>query len=131
MKTLGIIKPDAVSRNLIGSILTMIEKKGFSITKIKILKMTKKMAGEFYRDHKGKPFYSSLVSYMTSGNIVAFVIEGDNVIEEYRNLMGSTDPKDAKKSSIRGKYAVDIEKNSVHGSDSSASAKREIKVIFS
>ena len=129
MKTLGIIKPDAVRRNLIGSILAMIEKKGFSIVKIKSLKMSKKMASQFYSVHKGKEFYSSLIEYITSDTIVAFVLEGENVVEEYRKIMGGTDPKAAKKNTIRGKYGVSIGENTVHGSDSFKNAKQEIKVM--
>ena len=128
--TLALIKPDAVQRNLIGNIITLIEKNDFIIKDIKLMKMSKKIAQEFYSCHKEKSFYDNLITYMTSGEIVALILEKHNAVTSYRNLIGSTDPKNAEDGTIRQLYALDKSHNSVHGSDSDENASREITIIF-
>ena len=128
--TLALIKPDAVQRNLIGNIITLIEKNDFVIKDIKLMKMSKKIAQEFYSCHKEKSFYANLITYMTSGEIVALILEKHNAVTSYRDLIGSTDPKNAKDGTIRQLYALDKSHNSVHGSDSDENASREITIIF-
>lgn len=128
--TLALIKPDAVQRNLIGNIITLIEKNDFVIKDIKLMKMSKKIAQEFYSCHKEKSFYGNLITYMTSGEIVALILEKHNAVTSYRNLIGSTDPKNAEDGTIRQLYALDKSHNSVHGSDSDENASREITIIF-
>lgn len=128
--TLALIKPDAVQRNLIGNIITLIEKNDFVIKDIKLMKMSKKIAQEFYSCHKEKSFYGNLITYMTSGEIVALILEKHNAVTSYRDLIGSTDPKNAKDGTIRQLYALDKSHNSVHGSDSDENASREISIIF-
>ncbi len=128
--TLALIKPDAVQRNLIGNIITLIEKNDFVIKDIKLMKMSNKIAQEFYSCHKEKSFYDNLIAYMTSGEIVALVLEKNNAVTSYRNLIGSTDPNVAEDGTIRKLYALDKSHNSVHGSDSDENASREIKIIF-
>ena len=130
-QTLGIIKPDAVSRNLIGEILKRIEESGLKIKALKMLHLTKQEAMRFYEVHKDKPFYDSLTSYMSSGPIVVFVLEGENAIAHYRKIMGATDPSKAEEGTIRKDFGIDVEKNSVHGSDSPENAKKEISFFFS
>tara|TARA_B100000886_G_scaffold317158_1_gene256247 strand:- start:95 stop:496 length:402 start_codon:yes stop_codon:yes gene_type:complete len=129
-ETLALIKPDAVERNIIGNILSLIEGDGFIIKKMKMMKMSNEVAKSFYSVHAKKPFYDKLVEYMTSGNIVALVLERDNAVSAYRNLIGSTNPKEAEDNTIRKKYAIDQSYNSVHGSDSIENAKNEISIIF-
>ncbi len=129
-RTLAIIKPDAVSRNLIGKIVSMIEEAGIRIVAMKMLKLTKEQAKGFYHVHKGKPFFDSLTDFMSSGPIVVMVLEGDNVISRWRELMGATDPAKAGEGTIRRMFGLDVEKNSVHGSDSPESAKYEISYFF-
>ncbi len=129
-RTLGIIKPDAVERNLVGEILRRIEDKGFKIKGLKMVHLTKEQAKKFYEVHKEKPFYESLTDYMSSGPIVVFVIEGEDVINGYRELMGATDPNKAKEGTIRKEFGLDVEKNSVHGSDSPENAVKEISFFF-
>mgnify|MGYP006057288607 FL=1 len=128
--TLALIKPDAVQRNLIGNIITLIEKNDFVIKDIKLMKMSKKIAQEFYSCHKEKSFYGNLITYMTSGEIVALILEKHNAVTSYRDLIGSTDPKNAEDGTIRQLYALDKSHNSVHGSDSDENASREISIIF-
>ena len=128
--TLALIKPDAVQRNLIGNIITLIEKNDFVIKDIKLMKMSKKIAQEFYSCHKEKSFYGNLITYMTSGEIVALILEKHNAVTSYRDLIGSTDPKNAGDGTIRQLYALDKSHNSVHGSDSDENASREITIIF-
>ena len=128
--TLALIKPDAVQRNLIGNIITLIEKNDFVIKDIKLMKMSKKIAQEFYSCHKEKSFYGNLITYMTSGEIVALILEKHNAVTSYRDLIGSTDPKNAGDGTIRQLYALDKSHNSVHGSDSDENASREISIIF-
>ena len=129
-ETLALIKPDAVERNIIGNILSLIEGDGFIIKKMKMMKMSNEVAKSFYSVHAEKPFYDKLVEYMTSGNIVALVLERDNAVLAYRQLIGATNPKEAEDNTIRKKYAIDQSYNSVHGSDSIDNAKNEISIIF-
>tara|TARA_B100001057_G_scaffold432717_1_gene461023 strand:+ start:71 stop:472 length:402 start_codon:yes stop_codon:yes gene_type:complete len=129
-ETLALIKPDAVERNIIGNILSLIEGDGFIIKKMKMMKMSNEVAKSFYSVHAEKPFYDKLVEYMTSGNIVALVLERDNAVSAYRKLIGATNPKEAEDNTIRKKYAIDQSYNSVHGSDSIDNAKNEISIIF-
>lgn len=125
-----IIKPDAVERNLIGHIVKMFEEAGIKVIGMKMVRLTKEEAERFYHIHKGKPFFDSLTDYMSSGPCVVILLEGKNVIKDVRKIMGATDPKKAEEGTIRYKYGIDIEKNSVHGSDSSESAEFEIKFFF-
>tara|TARA_B100001113_G_scaffold168350_1_gene137742 strand:+ start:2891 stop:3289 length:399 start_codon:yes stop_codon:yes gene_type:complete len=129
-ETLALIKPDAVKRNIIGNILLMIEKDGFIIKKMKMMKMSEEVAKSFYSVHANKPFYKKLIEYMTSGNIVALVLEKDDAVLAYRKLIGATNPEDAEDNTIRKLYAIDQSYNSVHGSDSIENAKSEISIIF-
>ena len=131
MKTFFMIKPDGVKRNLIGEIISRVEEKGFQITKIKMMTITKDIAEEHYSEHKDKPFFSDLVSFITSGPVVAMQVEGENVVSQIRNLMGATNPSDATPGSIRGDLAPELDKNVVHGSDSDESAARELNLFFS
>lgn len=130
-KTLSIIKPDATSRNLIGKINTMIENAGLKIVAQKMIQLSPKQAEEFYREHKGKSFFDNLVQFMCSAPVVVQVLEGENAIKHYRQIMGSTNPEVAEESTIRKACALSIDKNSVHGSDSPESAAREISFFFS
>ena len=129
-QTLSIIKPDAVERGLENEIKQMFEKNGFRIIKEKKIKIEKSEAEMFYKVHETKPFYNDLCSYLSSGPIVVMVIEKDNAILDNRKLMGATNPKDAEDGTIRKKYGISIDKNSVHGSDSSQNAKIEIQFFF-
>jgi len=131
MRTLILLKPDGIQRGLIGEIISRFEKKGLKIAAMKMLRMTKKKAEDFYSVHKGKPFYSGLVDYITSGPIVGICLNGnDNVITVVRTMMGKTNPAEAEKGTIRADYGIDIGKNTVHGSDSEESAKKEIPIVF-
>lgn len=129
-RTLGIIKPDAVKKGLIGEILSIYEKAGFKIIAMKLLRLTKEQAEGFYYVHRGKKFFNSLTDFMSSGPCVVFVLEAENAIQRNRELMGATDPSKAKKGTIRYKYGTKIERNAVHGSDSPESAKFEISYFF-
>ena len=129
-QTLSIIKPDAVERNLEGEIKEIFKNKGFQIIKEKKIQLEKSEAEKFYKVHETKPFYSDLCAYLSSGPIVAMVLEKENAVLANRNLMGSTNPKDAEDGSIRKKYGISIDKNSVHGSDSVENAKIEIDFFF-
>ena len=129
-RTLGIIKPDGVSRNLVGTVLKRLEDEGLRIAAMKTIRMTKDQAKGFYRVHKGKPFFESVTDFMSSGPCVVLVLEGDGAIQRYRTLMGATDYKKAKKGTIRREFATDIEKNVVHGSDSVETARFEIGYFF-
>ena len=129
-QTLIIIKPDAVKRNLVGEILSRFEKKGFTISKLKALNFTVEMAEQFYSDHNSKPFFGELVSFITSRKVVAAVIEGENVIDTTREIIGKTNPKDASPGTIRGDFGIDITENSIHASDSSESFDKEVNVVF-
>ena len=129
-KTLGIIKPDAVSRNLIGSIIKLIEENDISLRQMKMLTLTKSQAEEFYSIHKEKIFYETLIEYMTSGPIVVMVLEGLDVVQRYRELMGKTNPNEAAEGTIRKLFALNTTYNSVHGSDSRDNAIIEINLFF-
>ena len=129
-QTLSMIKPDAVQRNLIGSIITLIEANNLIVKKMKMIKLSTDDAEKFYIIHKDRDFYSNLIEYMTSGQVVVLVLEGDNAINIYRDLMGSTNPSEAKEETIRKLYAVDTTRNSVHGSDSPENATIEIEFFF-
>ncbi len=129
-RTLAIIKPDGVARGLIGEIIGRLEREGINILALKMVWMTKEEARGFYRVHAGKPFYESLTYFMCSGPCVVMVLEGKEVINTYRELMGATNYKEAAKGTIRHDYATDIEKNVVHGSDGPQSAAFEIAYFF-
>ena len=130
MKTFFMIKPDGVQRNLVGEIISRIEPKGFTITKIKMMTISKELAEQHYGEHKDKPFFSDLVSFITSGPVVAMQVEGENVVLQIRNLMGATNPSESTPGSIRGDLATELDKNVVHGSDSDESAERELTLFF-
>ena len=129
-QTLSIIKPDAVERNLDNEIKDMFTDKGFKIIKDKKIQITKAEAEQFYKVHETKPFYSDLCAYLSSGPIVVMVLEKENAVLENRDLMGATKPEDAAEGTIRKKYGISIDKNSVHGSDSIENAKIEIDFFF-
>jgi nucleoside-diphosphate kinase len=129
-RTLSIIKPDGVSRHLIGRIVERIEKSGLNILAMKMIRLTKEQARGFYKVHEGKPFYDSLTAFMSSGPCLAMVLEADDVIRRYRQLMGATNYKEAEEGTIRREFATDIEKNVVHGSDSTETAQFEIGYFF-
>ena len=129
-QTLIIVKPDAVKRNLVEEILSRFEKKGFIISKQKMLNFTTKMAKQFYSVHSSIPFFDELVSFITSGAVVAAIIEGDNVIDITRKIIGNTNPKEASPGTIRGEFGIGITENSIHASDSSESFDKEVNVVF-
>ena len=129
-RTLSIIKPDAVERNLESEIKEMFLNKGFKILKEKKIQIEKSEAEVFYKVHETKPFYSDLCAYLSSGPIVVMVLEKENAVSANRELMGATNPKDASDGTIRKKYGISIDKNSVHGSDSIQNAKIEIDFFF-
>ena len=129
-QTLSIIKPDAVERNLENEIKQMFKNKGFSIVNEKKIQIEKSEAEKFYKVHETKPFYSELCSYLSSGPIVVMVLEKEGAVLSNRELMGATNPKDAKEGTIRKKYGISIDKNSVHGSDSVENAEIEIDFFF-
>jgi nucleoside-diphosphate kinase len=130
-RTLSIIKPDATRRNLTGQINGLFESKGLRIVAQKRLHLTTAQAEAFYGVHAARPFFKGLVAFMTSGPVVAQVLEGDNAVAKNREIMGATDPKKADKGTIRAEFAEDIEANSVHGSDSAENAANEIAFFFS
>ena len=129
-KTLSIIKPDAVERNLDNEIKQMFIKNGFNIFKEKKIQIEKSEAEKFYKVHETKPFYNDLCTYLSSGPIVAMILEKENAVADNRKLMGATNPNDAEEGTIRKKYGISIDKNSVHGSDSVENAKIEIYFFF-
>ena len=129
-QTLSIIKPDAVERNLDNEIKQMFIKNGFNIFKEKKIQIEKSEAEKFYKVHETKPFYNDLCSYLSSGPIIAMILEKQNAVADNRKLMGATNPKDAEEGTIRKKYGISIDKNSVHGSDSVENAKIEIDFFF-
>ncbi|PJJ47766.1 MULTISPECIES: nucleoside-diphosphate kinase [Hymenobacter] len=130
-RTFTMIKPDAVQDNHIGGILQMIEEGGFRIVSLKKVQLTAERAGEFYAVHKERPFYGDLVKYMSSGPIVAAILEKDNAVADFRTLIGATNPAQAAEGTIRKKYAKSIEANAVHGSDSDENAQIEGDFYFS
>ena len=129
-QTLSIIKPDAVERDLESKIKTFFNKKNLKILESKKIKISKEEASEFYKVHQTKPFYNDLCNYLSSGPIVVMVLEGQRAISKNRDIMGATDPLKAKEGTLRKKYGLSIDKNSVHGSDSLESAKKEIGFFF-
>ena len=129
-QTLSIIKPDAVERNLTEEIKNIFEKNNLKIKDSKKIQITKDEAAEFYKVHQSKPFYNDLCSYLSSGPIVVMILEGVNAVSTNRKLMGATDPSKAEEKTIRKLFGISIDKNSVHGSDSSDNAKKEIHFFF-
>ena len=129
-QTLSIIKPDAVERNLENEIKEMLMNTGFNIHKEKKIHITKSEAEQFYKVHETKPFYNDLCAYLSSGPIVVMILENENAVLRNRDLMGATNPEDAEEGTIRKKYGISIDKNSVHGSDSVENAKIEIDFFF-
>lgn len=129
-QTFAMIKPDATQKHTIGEIISLIEKNGFTIKNMQMRTFTVKEAEIFYAEHKGKPFFADLVSYMTSGPIVGLALEKENAVADWRELIGTTDPTQARPGTVRKMYAESKSKNAVHGSDSLQAAEREIKLIF-
>ena len=129
-QTLSIIKPDAVERNLQEEIKDEFKKNGFSIVKEKKIHISKSEAEQFYKVHQTKPFYNDLCAYLSSGPIIVMILEHENAVLRNRDLMGATNPKDAEEGTIRKKYGISIDKNSVHGSDSPENATKEINFFF-
>ena len=129
-KTLSIIKPDAVERNLTDEIKALFIKNNLKIKDDKKIHITKDEASEFYKVHQSKPFYNDLCTYLSSGPIIVMILEGENAVLANRKIMGATDPKDANENTIRKLYGISIDKNSVHGSDSVINAKKEIEFFF-
>lgn len=129
--TFTMVKPTAFKNNYTGAILKMINEAGFVIKAMKLTQLTKKQAGQFYAVHKGKPFYDSLIEFMSSGPIVAAIIEKENAVEEYRTLIGATNPEKAAEGTIRKLYATNLQQNAVHGSDSDENAIIEAQFFFS
>lgn len=129
-RTFSIIKPDAVAKNLIGTIYGRFESAGLTIVASKMIHMSKEQAEGFYAEHKGKPFFDSLVEFMTSGPVMVQALEGENAILANREIMGSTNPAEAARGTIRADYATEVSENAVHGSDAVESAAREIAYFF-
>ena len=130
-QTLSIIKPDGVARNLIGEVIKTFETNNLRIAAAKMIKLDESMAGDFYSVHADRPFYGDLIQYMTSGHVVVMVLEGENAIALNRKIMGATNPAEAEPGTIRANYALSIEENVVHGSDSPENAEIEIDFFFS
>ena len=130
-RTFVMIKPDGVRRNLVGEIISRFEKRGMRIVGLKMVKMTREMAERLYEEHKGKSFYEELVSYITSGPVVAMVIEADEAVSVARKMIGATDPKEAAPGTIRGDFALSKAENVIHASDSPEKAQREMTIFFS
>ncbi len=130
-RTLSIIKPDAVAKNVIGEIYSRFEKAGLRIVAAKMLHLSEARAGEFYAVHKERPFYADLVSFMTSGPVMVQVLEGEDAIAKHREVMGATNPKEAAAGTIRADFADSIDENACHGSDGPDTAKEEIAFFFS
>tara|TARA_B110000459_G_C16578195_1_gene479888 strand:- start:848 stop:1243 length:396 start_codon:yes stop_codon:yes gene_type:complete len=130
MKTFFMIKPDGVKRNIIGDVVNRAEKEGFVITKMKMMQISTELAQMHYAEHSEKPFFNDLVTFITSGPVVAMEVEGDNAVLAIRELMGATNPTDAEPGTIRGDLASKLEENVVHGSDSEESAARELGLFF-
>ncbi len=130
-RTLAIIKPDAVEKKAIGEIIHRIEQSGFNILGLKLIKLTESQAKAFYEVHKEKPFYQDLVKYMTSGKVVVIALEKDNAVEDFRKLIGNTDPNKAEEGTIRKLFGENIERNAIHGSDSKENGEREVAFFFS
>ena len=129
-RTLSIIKPDAVAKNVIGQIESRFENAGLRLVAMKMVQLSREQAEGFYAEHKERPFFGDLVAFMTSGPVVVQVLEGENAVAQNRDLMGATNPKDAGAGTIRADFAQSIDENAVHGSDSATSAAREISYFF-
>jgi nucleoside-diphosphate kinase len=129
-RTLVLIKPDAVERRLIGEIISMYEEEGFHISALKIINPSKEIAEKHYAEHTGKPFFDNLVNFITSGEVCALILGGNNVIAMVRKMNGATDPANAEAGTIRGRFAISMSENTVHASESMESAEREIKIWF-
>lgn len=129
-KTFLMVKPDGVQRQLIGEIVARFERKGFQLVGAKLMQITPELAEQHYGEHKERPFFGGLVSFITSGPVFAMVWQGENVITTARTMMGATNPKDAAPGTIRGDFGLTIDKNVIHGSDASESAEREIGLFF-
>ena len=129
-RTLVLVKPDGVRRRLVGEVIRRLEAKGLDIVAVRMLQMDKEMASKHYEEHVAKPFFDDLVSFITGGRLVAMAVEGDEAISVVRTLMGATDPKKAALGTIRGDLAIELTENIVHGSDSRASARRELSLFF-
>lgn len=129
-KTFLMIKPDGVQRNLVGSIVTRLEQKGFKIAGAKLMQVSDELAKTHYQEHKERPFFGELVDFITSGPVFAMVLEGDNVIATARTVVGATNPQEAAPGTIRGDFGLTVGKNIIHGSDSPESAEREINLFF-
>lgn len=130
-RTISIIKPDAVAKNVIGEIYSRFEKAGLKIVAAKMMQLSEEKAGEFYAVHKERPFYGELIAFMTSGPVMVQVLEGENAIAKNRDVMGATNPKEAAAGTIRADFAESIDENAVHGSDGADTAKAEIAFFFS
>ena len=128
--TLVLVKPDGMSRGLAGEIVFRLERRGYELRGARLLKIPRALAAEHYAEHKGKPFYAGLVSFITSGPVLALAVRGENAIAGVRGMMGATNPADAAPGTIRGDFAIELSENVVHGSDSRASAKRELALFF-
>ena len=128
-RTYAMVKPDGVKRGLVGEVVKRLENKGFTLVGMKLMQISQETAETHYGEHEGKPFFEDLVSFITSGPVVAMVVEGENAISEWRKMMGATNPKDADLGTIRGDYATTIDENVVHGSDAPATAEREIGIF--
>lgn len=130
-RTFSIIKPDAVKRNLVGEILARLEKNGLSVVAAKMMQLTKAQASGFYAEHEGQPYYPTLIEFMISAPVMVVVLEGEEAITTYRGIMGATNPEKAEEGTIRKDFALNMQQNSVHGSDSPENAEREIAYFFS
>ncbi|HWN20512.1 MAG TPA: nucleoside-diphosphate kinase [Gaiellaceae bacterium] len=128
--TLVLVKPDGMRRSLAGEILARLERRGFELRGARLLKIPRPLAQEHYAEHKGKPFFGDLVSFISSGPVLALAVRGESAIGTVRTMMGATNPLDSAPGTIRGDYALELSENIVHGSDSKASAKRELKLFF-
>ena len=129
-RTLFLVKPDAVERGLVGEIVSRFERRGFTIRGLKLIRVAEQQAAEHYVEHVGKPFYPEVIQFITSGPVVAMVLEGPGAVAAVRAMMGATDPLDSAPGTMRGDYALDLGRNVVHGSDSPTSAAREIAIFF-
>ncbi len=129
-RTYVMVKPDGVQRNLVGEIISRFEKKGIKIAALKMMRISRELAEKHYGEHQGKPFFGPLVDFITSGPVVAMVLEGKDVVSTVRDMMGATDPLKAAPGTIRGTFGMDVGRNVVHGSDSNESAAREIALFF-
>ena len=130
-RTLSIIKPDAVGKNIIGKIYSRFETNGLTVVAAKMIRLSEAVAGGFYAEHRGRPFFPALMEFMTSGPMMVQVLEGEDAVAKNRELMGATNPQEAEAGTIRADFASSIDANAVHGSDSTTSAEREIRYFFS